>query len=138
MARTNPLDDPDFAELVAAAFAAGMNRQEMCDEFDVKDRSTITRWKKHPTVKRILSQMLRDRVTEVNRRVDAVIAQRLQDMSTEMTTRELLDIRKEYKGSDLVQGEKADDETINAANSMSPEEIDAAEAELERLLGARG
>jgi hypothetical protein len=136
MARTNPLDDPEFALAVAEALAAGLERQEMCDMFGVKDRDTISRWKKHPTVKRMVMEILRDRVTEVNRVVDGQIRARLQEAEN-MTVRELLDIRKEFKGADLVQGEKADENTVNEAHALPPEDIDEAIANLEKLLAGR-
>jgi cobalamin biosynthesis protein CbiD len=129
MARTNPLDDPEFALAVAEALAAGLERQEM-------DRDTISRWKKHPTVKRMVMEILRDRVTEVNRVVDGQIRARLQEAEN-MTVRELLDIRKEFKGADLVQGEKADENTVNEAHALPPEDIDEAIANLEKLLAGR-
>jgi hypothetical protein len=133
MARTNPLSDPDFARDVAEAFVAGLSRQEMCDMFGVKDRDTITRWRRDARVKAIAFKLIEDRVLQVTRRVDAVIAERLENAS-EMTTKELLEVRKEYLGGKLrEQHEKADDETVHEAQdwlSSNPEEA----AELERIL----
>jgi transposase-like protein len=133
MGRPNPLADPDFAQSVAEAFVAGQTRRQMCDLFGVSDPDTITRWRRDARVKAIAFKLIEDRVLQVTRRVDAVIAERLENAS-EMTTKELLEVRKEYLGGKLrEQHEKADDETVHEAQdwlSSNPEEA----AELERIL----
>lgn len=133
MARPNPLADPNFARDVAEAFVAGLSRAEMCELFSVRDRDTITRWRRDARVKAIAFKLIEDRVLQVTRRVDAVISQRLED-ADKMTTKELLEVRKEYLGGKLrEQHEKADGETVHEAQdwlSSNPEEA----AELERIL----
>lgn len=115
MARPNPLADPAFAKEVAEAFAAGLSRQDMCDMFGVKDRDTITRWRRDPRVKAYALKIIEDRVLQVTRKVDGVIAERLEHAS-DMTVMELLAIRKEFLGGALrAQTEKADDATVAEA-----------------------
>lgn len=115
MARPNPLADPDFAQQVAEVVAEGATRQVVADCFGVQDLDTITRWKRDPRVKSRVEKIVRDRVTEVHRKVDSVIAARLQD-AHELTLKDLLDIRKEFLGGALRnQTEKADDATVAEA-----------------------
>jgi hypothetical protein len=115
MARPNPLADPDFAKKVGEAFASGASRMDMCEMFGVKDPDTITRWRRDPRVKTYALKLIEDRVLQVTRKVDGVIAERLEH-ANEMTIVELLAIRKEFLGGALrSQTEKADDETIGEA-----------------------
>jgi hypothetical protein len=126
MARPNPLANPDFAKSVAECFVDGLSRKEMAELFGVKDLDTITRWRRDPRVKAIALRLLEDRVLQVTRKVDAVIAQRL-ETANEMTTKELLEIRKEFLGGALrQQTEKADDETINETMTWLDENPEAA------------
>lgn len=115
MARPNPLADPAFAKEVAEAFAAGLSRQDMCDMFGVKDRDTITRWRRDPRVKAYALKIIEDRVLQVTRKVDGVIANRL-EKADDMTVMELLAIRKEFLGGALrAQTERADEATVAEA-----------------------
>lgn len=133
MARPNPLADPDFAAKVGEAFAAGASRNDMCEMFGVKDPMTITRWRKDPRVKSVALKLIEDRVLQVTRKVDGVIAERLEHAS-DMTITELLAIRKEFLGGALrSQTEKADDETVNEAASWLEANPEKAAA-LEELL----
>lgn len=133
MPRPNPLADPAFAQKVAEAFADGCSRQTMCEMFGVKDRDTITRWRRDQRVKVRALKIIEDRVLQVTRKVDGVIAARLEDAEN-MTVQELLMIRKEFLGGALrAQTEKADDETISEAQTWLEENPDAAD-QLEELL----
>lgn len=133
MGRKNPLADPDFARQVAEAFVAGATRPQMCEMFGVSDLATITRWRRDARVKAIAFKLIEDRVLQVTRKVDAVIAERLQNAS-EMTTKELLEVRKEYLGGKLrEQHERADEETIHDAMDFLSNNPDAAE-QLERIM----
>jgi transposase-like protein len=133
MARPNPLANPDFAQAVAEMFAAGCSRQQIADEFGVKDLDTITRWRRDPRVKGRALKIIEDRVLEVTRKVDGVIAARLQN-AKDMTIVELLAIRKEFLGGALrSQTEKADEETVNEAQTFLENNPDAAD-KLEELL----
>lgn len=131
MARPNPLADPDFAKQVAQAFVDGNSRQDMCDMFGVKDPDTITRWRRDPRVKSYALKLIEDRVLQVTRKVDGVIAERL-ERASELTITELLAIRKEFLGGALrAQTEKADENTVNEAYEWlerNPEAADALEA----------
>jgi transposase-like protein len=127
MARPNPLADPDFAQQVAEAFASGASRADMCELFGVKDSATITRWRKDPRVKGRALRLIEDRVLQVTRKVDGVIAERLEHAS-EMTITELLAVRKEFLGGALrAQTEKADEETITQAVEAMERDPDLAE-----------
>lgn len=101
--------------------------------FSVKDLDTITRWRRDARVKAIAFKLIEDRVLQVTRRVDATIAARLEN-SENLTTKELLEIRKEYLGGKLrEQHEKADDETVHEAMDFLTNNPQAA-AELEAML----
>lgn len=114
--RPSALADPEFAQEVAAAFAEGLSRAEMCGLFNVKDPATITRWRKDPRVKGILKTLLSDRVAEVTRKIDAKIAAILGDPNHEWTVQELVMLRKEMLGGAMrAETEKADDLTVNEA-----------------------
>lgn len=137
MARPNPLADPDFAKRVGEAFASGASRTDMCEMFGVKDPDTITRWRRDARVKSYALKLIEDRVLQVTRKVDGVIARRLED-ANEMTIQELLAIRKEFLGGALrAQTEKADDATIAEAQNWLEQNPDAS-AELDRLLAGQG
>jgi hypothetical protein len=131
--RPNPLNDPEFAKQVAQAFVDGNSRKTMCEMFGVSDEGTITRWRRDPRVKSYALKLLEDRVLQVTRKVDGVIAARLENAS-DMTITELLAIRKEFLGGALrAQTEKADDETVNEAYDWLERNPEAADA-LETLL----
>lgn len=133
MPRPNPLADPSFAQAVAEAFADGLSRAEMCDMFAVKDRDTITRWRRDQRVKVRALKIIEDRVLQVTRKVDGVIAGRLENAEN-MTIQELLMVRKEFLGGALrAQTEKADDETITEMQTWLEEHPDAAD-QMEELL----
>lgn len=118
MARPNPLSDPDFAKQVAEAFVAGTSRRAMAEMFGVKDPDTITRWRRDPRVKVIAAKLTEDRVLQVTRKVDGVIAEKLEH-AAEMTVMELLAIRKEFLGGGLrAKMENVDEGTIGEAQDL--------------------
>lgn len=131
--RPTLLNNPEMVQKIAEAFVDGCSRATMCEMFDVKDPETITRWRRDARVKAHAFRLLEDRVLQVTRKVDGVIAARLENAEN-MTTKELLEIRKEFLGGKLrEQTEKADDGTIHEAMdwlSENPEEA----AELDRIL----
>jgi transposase-like protein len=115
MARPHMLADPEKARQVAELFVAGCTRQEIADTMGVTDLETVTRWRRDPRVKAIAHKLIDDRVLQITRKVDGVIAERLEHTS-EMTVRELLDIRKEFLGGKLRQRtEDVDDGTTMEA-----------------------
>jgi hypothetical protein len=133
--RPNPLSDPEFAKLVAQAFADGLSRNDMCDMFGVKDPDTITRWRRDPRVKTHALKLIEDRVLQVTRKVDGVIAERLEH-AKDMTIQELLAIRKEFLGGALrAQTEKADEATIMEAQEALERNPQLVE-ELEKLFSS--
>lgn len=131
MARPTPLADPAFAKLVAQAFVDGMSRAEMCAEFGVRDPDTITRWRRDARVKGYALKLIEDRVYQVTRKVDGKIAAKLDE---DLTVTELVMIRKEFLGGALrTQTERADDETVNEAQSWLEENPEQAEKLQEML-----
>lgn len=133
MPRPNPLADPDFAQQVAQAFVDGNSRNDMCEMFGVKDPMTISRWRRDPRVKAHSLKLIEDRVLQVTRKVDGVIAGRLEHAS-DMTVTELLAIRKEFLGGALrSQTEKADELAVNEAHEWLEQNPEAAD-QLEALL----
>jgi transposase-like protein len=134
--RPNPLADPEFAKKVGEAFASGASRADMCEMFGVKDPDTITRWRRDARVKAYALKLIEDRVLQVTRKVDGVIAERLEHAS-EMTVQELIMIRKEFLGGALrAQTEKADEATVAEAQNWLESNPDAAD-KLEALLMGR-
>jgi hypothetical protein len=129
MARPHALADPDYVKEVAEAFANGCTREEMAETFSVT-KATITRWRKDPRVKRQVHTILGERVQRVSSKVDSVIEARLQNAEN-LTIKELLDIRREFVGSNLRNKlDEADGDTINAAMAAveDPEFVAAMEA----------
>jgi hypothetical protein len=116
MARPSFLDEPENAKKVAEAFVDGLTREKMCEAFGVKDKYTITRWRRDPRVKSHMHRLIEDRVLSVANKVDAQIAQRLQNPDS-LSVKDLLDIRREYLGGkhrENIEG-KADDATMAEA-----------------------
>lgn len=133
--RPNPLAEPQFAKAVAEAFVSGASRQDMCDLFNVKDKDTITRWRRDPRVKAVALKLVEDRVLQITRRVDAAIEGRL-EYAEKMSVRELLDIRKEFLGGALrTQTEKADEATVTQAMEAMESNPDLAD-EIAKLVDA--
>lgn len=112
--RPSRLNDPGFLQLVAECFAAGMSRQAMCDELDVGDKDTITRWRRDPRVKAKVQKLIEDRAIQISRKIDSVIEGKL-SMAADMSIDELIKIRKEYGGSRVSSKELADDATVDQA-----------------------
>lgn len=133
MARPNPLADPEFAQSVAEAFAAGLSRQQMCEMFGMRDLDTITRWRKDPRVAPRALKIIEDRVLQVTRKVDGIIASRLEN-AEELSMHDLLAVRKEFLGGALrAQTEQADDATLAEAAEFLEGNPEAA-AQLDAIL----
>lgn len=131
--RPNPLADPEFAKAVAQAFVDGSSRREMCELFGIKDPDTITRWRRDPRVKVYAMKLIEDRVLQVTRKVDSVLANRL-EKAEDMTIQELLMIRKEFLGGALrARTENVDESTIIEMQDLLEKSPDAAD-QIERLL----
>lgn len=94
--------------------------------FDVT-KHTITRWRRDPRVKAHAFKIIEDRVLQVTRKVDGVLAERL-ERAEEMTIAELLAIRKEFLGGALrARTESIDDSTIGEAQDWLEQNPDAVE-----------
>lgn len=131
MARSR-LADPAYLRLVAECFHAGMSRQDMCDELGVKDKDTITRWRRDPRVAAMVAKLNRDRAIQVSSKVDSVIAGRL-SQAKDLTVDELIKIRKEY-GGPAAQRDDANDDSLTAEAMKALEENPNLVEELTDLL----
>ena len=111
--RPGKLNDPETVKAVAECFVRGATREEMAEIFSIA-KSTVTLWRRDPRVKAVAHKLIEDRVVRVTSRVDTEIEARLANPA-EMTTKELLDVRKEYLGGTLRQQTEgqADADTIN-------------------------
>lgn len=117
MGRPHALSNPDFCREIAAAFVAGITRSQMAEMFDVAE-STISRWRRDPRIKPHAMKMIEDRVLSVTRKVDSEIEARLQ-YASDLTVKELLEIRKEFLAGTLRQKMEAiDDETMTEAMKL--------------------
>lgn len=135
--RPSRLADDAYAQAVAEALAEGLTREGVQDRLEElgfdrpRDLATVTRYKRDPRVKSRLTKLINERVQEVTRKVDTIIAARLQN-AEEMTIQELIAIRKEFLGGSLrEETEKADAATVNAAfEAVESPEFQAAIAAL--------
>ena len=131
------LDEPSFVKVVAELFASGIGRQPMLDElqdmgYDVRDKDTISRWRKDPRVKILVQRINEDRAIQISRRIDSVIEGRL-TRADQIPTETLLKIRKEYGGSTLGRQEIAND-AVTAGALQAMEENPTFAADLEKLV----
>jgi hypothetical protein len=135
--RPSLLDDPEMRETIAAAFADGWTREQMCAGFGIKDPKTITRWRHDPRIKTIARRIINDRVQAIASKTDSEIARRLQEPE-KLTVKEMLDIRKEFLGGQLRdETEQIDEATINEAMSLLEDDPDAVDEMRELLSRAR-
>lgn len=135
--RPHALADPEFCKQVAQAFVDGLSREAMCEMFGVRDRSTISRWRRDPRIKGHAMKMVEDRVMQITRKVDAKIEGILNNTQN-LTVTELLAIRKEFLGGALrTQTEKADEDTMHEATAAIEANPNLVE-ELEALLASKG
>lgn len=114
--RPSRLEDPDFCDLVAEHLASGLTCEEISrDPLVGASAGSIRTWRRDPRIKARLGKLINERVQEVTRRVDAEIARRLGDADA-LTTRELIDIRREFLNGQLrEETEKVDETTVHAA-----------------------
>lgn len=131
--RPSRLKDPGFLKRVAHCFYAGMSRSAMCAELDVKDPDTITRWRRDPRVKAIVSKLNEDRALQISRKVDSRIEAILGDSDRDLAVKDLILIRKEFGGVGVGRREVADDDTIVEAMDKLAENPNFAE-DLRKLL----
>lgn len=113
--RTSRIEDADFAKAVALAYVEGLTRQEMCDEFGVRDPDTITKWCRDPRVKAHAAKFAQERILRIVSRTDTEIERRLSSIDEE-EIETILKIRKEYLNNAVrieVGGGEANSDTIN-------------------------
>lgn len=132
--RPSRLSDPAFLKRVAACFYAGLSREVMCTELDVKDPDTITRWRRDPRVKAIVGKLNEDRALQISRKVDATIEGRL-SQPEKLKIDDLIRIRKEYGGTSVGRREVADDDTVSDAMDRLAEDPELADKLRELLEG---
>jgi transposase len=94
MARTSRLANVEFAKQVADAYMAGMNRQEMADEFGAHV-DTISDWIRDPRVQAHARITASERIARITRKLDREMERRLDEVE-DMDPELLLKIRKEY------------------------------------------
>lgn len=133
--RPNPLNDPEFAKTVAQMYVSGATRQEMADEFNVKDLHTVTRWTKDPRVRAHAQRLIADRELQISRKVDSQIEAKLRN-AKDMSIRELLEIRKSYLPQDARTTGKPDKD-LNAEAEKALEANPDLAKEMEALLIGR-
>lgn len=134
--RPSALSDPEFQQAVAEAFVGGMTRPEMAEHFNVQ-LSTISRWRRDPRIKARALKLTEDRVLQITRKVDSEIERRLGN-AKDMTTRELLETRKEFLGGAFrQQTEGVDDATTQAAMALLEKNPELA-AQMMALLSGEG
>lgn len=135
MGRPHTLADPEKCRQVAEMFVAGCTRPEIAEVMGITDLDTVTRWRRDPRVKAIAFKLIEDRVLEVTRKVDSVIAQRLQEAEN-LTMKELLEVRKEFLGGKLRERtENADEGTMAEAMELlenDPNFVDRLEKAFQR------
>jgi trehalose-6-phosphate synthase len=130
------ISDPEYAKLVAEAVVAGLTLKQLSENFEIS-MDTARRWRRDPRIKAHALKMVEDRVIQITRKVDSVIEARLAHAS-EMSMKELLDIRKEYLGGALrTQTERGDDEVTSAAMDLLEQNPDLA-SKMVALLQAKG
>lgn len=117
--RPSQIEDPEFAKMVAELFAAGLSRQAMIDELEsngvvVKDKDTISRWRKDARVKVHIQQITADRTIQISRKIDSIIEGRL-SQAEKLDIRDLIAIRKEYGGASVARTDVADDSVTAGA-----------------------
>lgn len=122
--RPSMLEDPSFVDYVAELFASGIGREKMLEKlqeegFDVRDKATITRWRKNPAVKAKIVKINEDRAIQISRRIDAIIAGRLAQ-AEKLTIKDLIMIRKEFGGATLGQQQinNSDEVAVDAMKAM--------------------
>lgn len=135
------IDNPVFAKTVSDLIANGLSRQAILDELtdggiEVKDKDTITRWKRDPRIKALVGKLIDDRAMQISRKVDSVIEGRL-SQAENLPTEVLLKIRKEYGGATVQRKEIADDAVTAAALNTMENDPTFAE-EFEKLLTGAG
>lgn len=137
--RPSQLNDPAVVKLTADLFANGFSRAAMIDELAeagivVKDVDTITRWRRDPRVKAIVTKLIEDRTLEISRKVDSILAGRLTNAES-IPTEVLLKIRKEFGGSVVARTDVDDSVTADAIKTM--EENPNFAQELDDLLSGK-
>lgn len=137
--RTSRIDDADFAKAVALAYVEGLTRQEMCEQFGVRDPDTITKWQRDPRVKAHAAKFAEERILRIVRKTDTEMERRLANISDEEIDT-ILKIRKEYLNNavriEVGSGDTHSD-TINDTLEAMEQNPELA-AELAKLLEPKG
>lgn len=116
--RPSRLDDPEYVEQFGKAVAMGLDTKELSLVFNVPER-TVRQHKRDPRVVAVAKKFVEERVLGVVRKTDSEIETRLRQAKN-MTTKELLEIRKEFLGGVFRQeteGGREDPDTITSAQS---------------------
>lgn len=114
--RPSWLDAQENVELFASALASGHSTAELAELFSIS-APTVRTWKRDPRVKAAAFTFIEDRILTVARKVDSEIEARLA-VPAELSTDELLKIRKEFLGGALrtkTESAGSDHNTVNDA-----------------------
>lgn len=112
--RPSALRDTEYAKLVATMFVDGMSARQMAAELGVS-QWTINSWRRDPRIKAHTTKLIQDRILQITRKTDAEIQRRL-EAAEKLSTKEILEIRKEFLGGKLRdKTEDVDEETMSDA-----------------------
>lgn len=117
--RKSTLDDPADLQVICELFSAGFSRQQMMEELaeagiEIRDPKTITRWKKDARVQVLVERLNRERIIEVQRKIDSIIQTRLNE-AERLSIKELVDLRKTFGGGEVSRKEIASDTVTSGA-----------------------
>jgi hypothetical protein len=132
--RPRILDTDEKIEEFAALLSDGNTVPDMAKHFKCSER-TVRDYKKDIRVKTAALKHIEDRVLQITRKTDSIIAARLQH-ADEMDTETLLKIRKEFLGGAMrlqTTGDSKDGSTVNDAMTQLEANPELA-AELEKML----
>lgn len=135
--RPSKLRDPDYVKWIATMFVDGQSARAMAVETGVSEW-TIHQWRRDPRVKAQAKKLIDDRILQITRKTDAEIQRRLENAG-KLSTKEILEIRKEFLGGKLRdKTEDIDEETISQAFQAIEEDPDLVEKFLEVLNASKG
>jgi hypothetical protein len=113
--RPSLLDNPDFVKQLAQDYAEGRSRKDMAEAYNCT-LWNITQWRKDPRVRAHTLKFMEERTVRVVSKTDAILEGRL-SQPEKLSVKELLEIRKEFRGgiADPGAAAKADDRTVQEA-----------------------
>jgi transposase len=130
--RPSALRDTEYAKMVAVMFVDGMSARQMAAELGCS-QWTINQWRRDPRIRAHTTKLIQDRTLQITRKTDAEIQRRLED-AAKLSTKELIEIRKEFLGGKLREkSEDIDEDTVSDAMKAIEENPELVEQLLEVL-----